>query len=162
MGWDDHYPYGMIMAGRSGNSGQGDTKYRFISKERDTETGYDWLDVRAYDSRIARFFAPDPLMDQSPLSSWSPYHYSFDNPVLFLDPQGTWPEVKWSSAIASTFGIIGYGTQTVLASFAIPFTGGWSMPIAVHGSTGYVQSIRNLADNLQGKESTHGEKVNKS
>jgi hypothetical protein len=28
-GWDDFYPFGMAMAGRSGNSGQADTKYKF-------------------------------------------------------------------------------------------------------------------------------------
>lgn len=87
-GWDDYYPYGMIMAGRSGNSGQADTKYRFISKERDAETGYDWLDARGYDARIGRFLAVDPLADKVSLVSWSTYHYSFNNPIRFIDPSG--------------------------------------------------------------------------
>ncbi|MBA4312024.1 MAG: hypothetical protein C0417_05290 [Chlorobiaceae bacterium] len=38
--YDDYYPYGMVMEGRSGNFGQGDTRYKFTSKERNVETGY--------------------------------------------------------------------------------------------------------------------------
>jgi RHS repeat-associated protein len=84
--YDDYYPFGMVMAGRSGNFGQGDTRYKFISKERDVETGYDWLGARGYDSRIGRFLTIDPLQDDNP--EVNPYHYAFNNPVRFIDPTG--------------------------------------------------------------------------
>jgi len=40
--YDDYYPFGMSMNGRSGNNGQSDARYKFTSKERDTETGLDY------------------------------------------------------------------------------------------------------------------------
>ena len=88
---DDYYPYGMIMEGRSFNYGQADTRYKFLTKERDTETGFDWLEARAYDARIGRFFVIDPLAEKATLRGWSPYHYSFDNPMRFADPSGMEP-----------------------------------------------------------------------
>jgi len=85
---DDYYPFGMVMEGRSFNYGQADTRYKFLTKERDTETGFDWLEARAYDARIGRFFVIDPLAEKATLRGWSPYHYSFDNPMRFADPSG--------------------------------------------------------------------------
>ena len=40
--YNDYYPFGIQMAGRSMAS-SGDKRYRFISKERNVETGYDQL-----------------------------------------------------------------------------------------------------------------------
>ncbi|MBI1806526.1 MAG: hypothetical protein HYR76_05685 [Ignavibacteria bacterium] len=86
--YDDYCPFGQGMEGRSANIGQGDTRYKFIGKEYDTESGFDWLDARGYDPRIGRFFVCDPLANMPALSSWSPYHYSFCNPMRFKDPSG--------------------------------------------------------------------------
>jgi|GEM_PF-7019966 len=82
----DYYPYGMIMAGRSGNSGQGDTKYKFISVERDVETGYDATGPRFYESRIGRFQKTDRFADK--YYAHSPYNYAMNNPVFASDPSG--------------------------------------------------------------------------
>jgi len=88
VGYDDYYPFGMQMDGRSYTSSN-DARYKFTSKERDDyETGYDYFGARYYDSRIGRFLTIDPLADVGKLQSWSPYHYSFDNPMRFIDPSG--------------------------------------------------------------------------
>ncbi len=47
--YNDYYPFGMIMEGRSGNFGEADARYKFVSKERDVETGYDYFGARYYD-----------------------------------------------------------------------------------------------------------------
>jgi len=76
------------------------TKYKFTSKERDVETGYDYFaclpkserrrkGARYYDSRIGRWLQVDPLTDLS--SSISPYAYCFNNPLNYTDPDGKWP-----------------------------------------------------------------------
>ena len=83
---------GMLMDGRSYNAGQADNRYRFLSKEKEIETGIDWLDVRGYDSRVGRFLSVDPLGGIPRLAPWSPYHYSYDNPLRFKDPGGMLPE----------------------------------------------------------------------
>lgn len=79
------------MEGRSGNPGTVDNRYKFISKERDMETGHDWFDVRGFDARIGRFVRVDPMADRTSLLGWSPYHYAFDNPLKFRDETGSFP-----------------------------------------------------------------------
>ncbi|MBW7843483.1 MAG: RHS repeat-associated core domain-containing protein [Ignavibacterium sp.] len=62
------------------------TKYKFTSKERDVETGYDYFGARYYDSRIGRWLQVDPLAEK--YFGWSPYNYTMCNPLIFLDPDG--------------------------------------------------------------------------
>src|SRR5690606_35148535 len=84
QGWDDYYPFGVIMPGRS--QVYLDAKYRFTGKERDTETGYDYFGARYYDSRIGRWLQVDPLAEKYP---WiSPFSYTLNNPVRLIDPDG--------------------------------------------------------------------------
>lgn len=45
--------------------------------------------ARYYDARLSRFLSVDPLADQAP--GWTPYHYTFNNPVRLIDPDGRWP-----------------------------------------------------------------------
>ena len=54
--------------------------------ERDQETGLDYRGARYYDSDVARFLSLDPLAYQAP--DWSPYRYCFDNPIVYIDPDG--------------------------------------------------------------------------
>jgi RHS repeat-associated protein len=81
---------GLILEGRSGNVGNSDARFKFLAKEHDVETGYDWLSARGYDSRIGRFMVVDPLAESN--SEESPYNYAFNNPMRFVDPTGLSPE----------------------------------------------------------------------
>jgi len=91
VGYDDYSPFGMLLANRSANYGLNNARYKFLGKERDVETGYDYFGARYYDTRIGRFLSCDPLFDKGELRSWSPYHYSFNNPMRFRDPNGMYP-----------------------------------------------------------------------
>jgi RHS repeat-associated protein len=63
--YDDFYPFGMTMDGRSGNIGSGDARYKYTTKERDAESGYDYFGARYYDARIRRWLSVDPLVERS-------------------------------------------------------------------------------------------------
>ena len=92
-GWfDSHNNYnsfGETMRSQV-NSGP-DDRYGFTSKELAAETGLYHLGARSYDPWGGRFLSVDPMASDSTLAPWSPYQYSFDNPVRFKDPTGKWP-----------------------------------------------------------------------
>jgi RHS repeat-associated protein len=81
----------MIMPGRQGSSST--YRYSFNNMERDDEIAGSGnsLDfgARMYDSRLGRWFTLDPMRYNFP--SWSPYNFSFDNPILFKDKDGEIP-----------------------------------------------------------------------
>ena len=56
---------------------------------------------RQYDPRIGRFLSLDPAMIKYP--GWSPYCFSFNNPVYWNDPNGDDPPEKEKKAILNAF-----------------------------------------------------------
>jgi RHS repeat-associated protein len=62
----------------------------FTGKERDAETGLDYFGERYYSSSQGRFTTPDPLpgWPQDP-QSWNMYAYGRNNPLKYVDPDGT-------------------------------------------------------------------------
>ena len=61
-------------------------------KERDTESGLDYMDARYYGSSMGRFMSPDPLMATPERlldpQEWNMYSYGRNNPLSFSDPTG--------------------------------------------------------------------------
>ena len=84
-------PWGLSLAGLdyAAPGIQGLNKYQFNGKERQTDLGLGWSDygARFYDpSRGPIWMGIDPLADQ--MRRWSPYTFSFDNSIRFIDPDG--------------------------------------------------------------------------
>ncbi len=91
----DYYPFGMLQAGNSTNSGDPvGNKYLYQGKEWQNELGLDIYDfhARMYDPIIGRTFQLDPMAEK--YYSLSAYSWVANNPLIFTDPTGM--EIDWS------------------------------------------------------------------
>jgi len=69
-----------------------DERFGYTGHYRDDELQVPWnyLGARYYDPELRRFTQIDPLAEKYP--NWSPYAYTLDNPVKYVDPDGRWVE----------------------------------------------------------------------
>ncbi|NOG97319.1 MAG: hypothetical protein HND52_05030 [Ignavibacteriae bacterium] len=81
----DYHPYGEIL--RSINNSSVNEKYKFIEKEKDTETQYDYINARYFNSEIGSWGQTDAINQYT-----SPYTYSGNNPVNEIDRNGLFGE----------------------------------------------------------------------
>ncbi len=96
-----YYPFGSEKPGRAFASGN--YKYGYNGKEMDNEVSGDGNEynygARIYNPRLGKFLSVDPL---SSLMPWmTPYHYTYDNPIYFIDNDGKipWPIAKDGSGL---------------------------------------------------------------
>lgn len=66
--------------------------YRYTGKERDIESGNDYVGARYFGNIMGRFMSPDPsgltYADQSNPQSLNLYAYALNNPLKYTDPTG--------------------------------------------------------------------------
>ncbi len=84
------YPFGSSLNTRSFSAGSG-FRFGFNGKENQGELSVDGYDfgARIYDGRLGRWFSVDPKASKMP--AWSPYSFCFNNPLIFVDPDGQYP-----------------------------------------------------------------------
>jgi RHS repeat-associated protein len=79
--------------------------YKFNGKELDEETGLYYYGARYYSPRESIWLSVDPLAENGP--EYSPYCYTFNNPVNMIDPDGEWPTPNLvnNGKLKSSFGV---------------------------------------------------------
>jgi RHS repeat-associated protein len=95
----DYLPFGEeLFAGTGGRTAplgytnSDGARQKFTEKERDIETGLDYFGARYYGSMPGRFTNPDDFLNDTHPSdpqSWNLYTYVRNNPVRYIDPNGT-------------------------------------------------------------------------
>jgi len=65
-------------------------RWKFTGHELDRETGLYYAGARYYDPRISTWLSTDLLMEAQP--NKTPYHYTSNNPINRVDPDGRWDD----------------------------------------------------------------------
>lgn len=83
-----YYPFGMLMPERNWSSEW--YRYGFNGQEKDDELKGEGNSIatefRMNDTRLGRWWSVDKLFKNA--SSWTPYRFGFDNPILYIDSEG--------------------------------------------------------------------------
>lgn len=83
----EYLPFGETLAEEHLNSNN--SPYKFNAKELDAETGNYYYGARYYSPKYNLMLSVDPAYSLYP--GFSPYAYTLQNPVKFVDPTGMWP-----------------------------------------------------------------------
>ena len=80
----EYLPFGELLVDEHRNSHN--TRYKFNGKEFDQETGNYYYGARYYNPKTSLWLSVDPLAEK--YNEWSPYNYTLNNPVKYVDPDG--------------------------------------------------------------------------
>ncbi|MEL7122908.1 MAG: RHS repeat-associated core domain-containing protein, partial [Bacteroidota bacterium] len=98
-----YYPFGMQMKGAWMENVGKATNYHYNGKELNKDFGLNWLDygARWYDASIGRWNAVDPLAEM--YYSTTSFQYTLNNPVRYIDPDGTSTHTDSSGNIVAVY-----------------------------------------------------------
>ncbi|HWY38579.1 MAG TPA: RHS repeat-associated core domain-containing protein, partial [Bacteroidia bacterium] len=92
VSFTDYYPHGGAMPGRN-YVGSPTYRYAYNGQEKDAETSLTNFELRQFDVRVGRWFAPDPMGQHH-----SPYLAMANNPISMIDPTGG-ADLSWGDAL---------------------------------------------------------------
>jgi len=82
---NNYYPFGLKHEGYNALAGNPSYQYKYNGKELQETGMYDY-GARFYMPDIGRWGVVDPLTEK--MRRFSPYNYAWDNPIMFVDPDG--------------------------------------------------------------------------
>ncbi|GJM33039.1 MAG: hypothetical protein DHS20C18_20400 [Saprospiraceae bacterium] len=80
----EYFPSGQVFVSETSTTTQ--QHYLFNGKELDAEAGLYYYGARYYDATTSLWQSVDPLATD--YAQWSPYAYTFQNPVVYIDQDG--------------------------------------------------------------------------
>ncbi|WP_430908719.1 RHS repeat-associated core domain-containing protein [Maribacter sp. 2-571] len=89
---NNYYPFGLQHKGYNNViNGEENNFMTYNGKELEESLGLGWLDYgwRNYDPALGRWFNMDNLAGM--MKSYSPYNYTLNNPVYYIDVDGLFP-----------------------------------------------------------------------
>ena len=108
---DSYYPFGARFDSYTRENSLFNKRLYNAGSElqTDLDLGTYMTDLRMYDpwGRLG-WWSIDPLADQAGQESWSPYNYSFNNPVRYNDPKGDCTTCLLGAVVGAA---VEYGTQ---------------------------------------------------
>ena len=108
---EHHYdPWGLSLAGIGTRPLDRLERRQFNGKPHSEDFGLHWNfhDARTLDLQIPRWWQVDPLADVEGQESLSSYHFSYNNPVRYSDPDGRCPTCLVGAVVG---GVVDYGFQ---------------------------------------------------
>jgi len=91
---EGYYPFGLTFNGENALATNPVNQYLYNGKEKQDELGLGWYDygARMLNPTIGRWNGVDALADS--FYRWSPYNYTFCNPIKYIDPDGNYPWIN--------------------------------------------------------------------
>lgn len=85
---ESYYAFGLQIDDPREQVGNPVNPYQYNGKELNTDFGLNWhaYGARYYDAAVGRFVSVDSLAED--YASYSPYTYTLNNPIRFIDPDG--------------------------------------------------------------------------
>ncbi|MCW5921692.1 MAG: hypothetical protein KIS77_05065 [Saprospiraceae bacterium] len=106
-----YYPFGMQMEGMGTQNPA--NKYLYNGKELNDDLGLNLSDygARWYDAALGRWWSVDPLAEK--YQETTPYAYVANNPLIFIDPDGTEIWISFQVSVKKDDGSIEIQAQKV-------------------------------------------------
>ena len=89
--YSDAWGAGVTVSGSAASTIGMYNSFRYRGYYYDTESGLYYLNSRYYDPVACRFINADELLNETNMRGFNLYSYCFNNPVMYIDPDGTCP-----------------------------------------------------------------------
>ena len=89
--YGNSWGFGITVSGSKAAEIGACNSLRYRGYYYDSESGLYYLNTRYYDPSICRFVNADELINQTDMQGFNLYSYCFNNPVVYVDPDGTCP-----------------------------------------------------------------------